>query len=229
MPGDDHVEDRKNAGPEPWRWCRLVGACALGAGLAWSAPALAGGSEPGAPNPGALNWGGVPSLQTAAAEPADDGLGEFLSEIRIGAMAHDVGVFGGSKEGGEDVNAELLFVSPDFLEIVFSPRPHIGVTVNNDRGTSQAYAGLTWDWTFWDPFFVEVALAITVHNGKISSQALDERSLGCRALFRESASIGARFLEHHSVSVMFAHISNVDLCDSNEGLDTLGVRYGYKF
>ena len=170
-----------------------------------------------------------PSLQTAAAEPDDDDPDGILSEIRIGAMAHDAGVFGGSKEGGKDVNAELLFVSPDFLEAVFSPRPHIGIMVNSDHGTSQAYAGLTWDWTFWDPFFVEAALAITVHNGKIHSRALDERSLGCRALFRESASIGARFLEKHSISVMFAHISNSNLCDHNEGLDTFGVRYGYKF
>ena len=170
-----------------------------------------------------------PPLETAAAEPAHDGLGGFLSEVRIGAMDHDAGVFGNSKEDGVDVNAELLFVSPDFLEVVFSPRPHIGVTPSTEGGTSHVYAGLAWDWTFWDPFFVEATLAIAVHDGENSSQALDEKSLGCRALFRESASIGARFLEHHSVSVTLAHISNANLCDNNEGLDNLGARYGYKF
>ena len=335
MPGDDHLGDRKNSGLDRWRWLGLVGACALGAGLAWSAPALAGG-DPGAPDKGGVplprageapvqiiqgqpatgqpataravstlprGSGDVvyvvsgegtnvyslkdylaaqasgteltgtppatappatppatvieseptvvdqpampvsppglgarsdtaptgPSLQTAAAEPDGDGLGGFLSEVRIGAMAHDVGVFGRSKEDGVDVNAELLFVSPDFLEVVFSPRPHIGVTVSTEGGTSQVYAGLAWDWTFWDPFFVEATLAIAVHDGKISSQAPDEKSLGCRALFRESVSVGARFLEHHSVSVMFTHMSNANLCDNNEGLDAFGVRYGYEF
>ena len=47
--------------------------------------------------------------------------------------------------------------------------------------------------------------------------------------FLSEVRIGARFLKHHSASVMFAHISNADLCDNNEGLDTLGVRCGYKF
>jgi hypothetical protein len=53
--------------------------------------------------------------------------------------------------------------------------------------------------------------------------------LGCRVLFRESLSVGVRFMKHHSLSVMVDHISNAGLCDHNDGLDTLGVRYGYRF
>ncbi len=62
-------------------------------------------------------------MQTAKHEADGDGLGGFLSEMRIGVMAHDVGAFGRGKEEGPNVNAELLFVSPGFLELVYSPRP----------------------------------------------------------------------------------------------------------
>lgn len=53
--------------------------------------------------------------------------------------------------------------------------------------------------------------------------------MGCRALFRESVSLGVRFLERHSLSLMLAHISNAGPCDLNKGLDADGIRYGYRF
>ena len=40
---------------------------------------------------------------------------------------------------------------------------------------------------------------------------------------------GWRFDEHNSLSVYFDHISNGNTADVNEGLDDLGVRYGYRF
>jgi lipid A 3-O-deacylase len=168
-------------------------------------------------------------VQSAAKETDDDGLGGFLSEVRIGVLAHDIGAFGRNKEEGPDVNAELLFVSPAFLELVFSPRPHLGMTVNAGDDTSQVYAGLTWDWTFWEPFFVEGSLGFAVHDGEIDIESRQKKALGCRLLFRESLALGARFYEHHSISMALAHISNAKLCEHNEGLDTFGVRYGYKF
>lgn len=167
--------------------------------------------------------------QTAAREPDGDGLGGFLSELRIGVLAHDVGAFGRKKEEGTDINAEVLFTSPEFLEVVFSPRPHLGITVNTGDDTSQVYAGLTWDWTFWDPFFVEGTLGFAVHDGETDIESREKKALGCKLLFRESVSLGARFLDSHSISASLAHISNAKLCEKNEGLDTFGVRYGYSF
>lgn len=172
----------------------------------------------------------APPTQLAAGAPDDGGaLGGFLSEVRIGIMAHDVGVFGRSKEDGPDINAEILFVSPGFLEFIFAPRPHIGITANTGDDTSQIYAGLTWDWNFWDPFFIEGTLGIAVHDGDTDIESQEKKKLGCKALFRESVALGARFLEHHNISVTLAHISNAKLCEGNEGLDTVGVRYGYQF
>ena len=57
----------------------------------------------------------------------------------------------------------------------------------------------------------------------------DSKELGCPLNFRESASIGYRFMEHHSLSIMVDHMSNASLCSENEGMETFGLRYGYTF
>ena len=73
----------------------------------------------------------------------------FISEIRLGALLHDEGPFSSRKEDGYDANLELLFTSPDFLDILWAPRPHIGVSYNSSGDTSQAYLELTWEWDFF--------------------------------------------------------------------------------
>lgn len=153
-----------------------------------------------------------------------------VSETRIGAMAHDVGFFGGDEEEGVNVNAEILFTSPDFMQILWSPRPHIGGSYNTSGDTSQAYLGMTWDLDLTDQIFFEFSLGGAIHDGKLDDDPRNQRkALGCRVLFRESVALGWHFNEHHSLSLMLDHISNASLCKNNEGLDTLGIRYGYKF
>lgn len=151
------------------------------------------------------------------------------SELRLGLMGHDVGVFGVKKETGVDANIEMLFDSPAFLEAIWSPRPHVGVTVNSGGDTSQAYAGLSWAWAPAGRWFVEFSLGGAVHNGKLSSPGRDRKELGSRALFRESLSLGFRIDERNSVMVTLDHVSNAKLAENNEGLDTLGLRWGYRF
>ena len=58
---------------------------------------------------------------------------------------------------------------------------------------------------------------------------IGQKSLGCKVLFRESAALGYLVTEKHSLSVALDHISNASLCSSNEGLDALGMRCGYRF
>ena len=48
-------------------------------------------------------------------------------------------------------------------------------------------------------------------------------------LFHIPAEIGLRLDAHNSVSVYYEHTSNAYLADFNEGMDRLGVRYGYRF
>lgn len=149
-------------------------------------------------------------------------------ELRLGMLGHDVGVFGGEVEQGPDINAEVLFDSPAILDIVGSPRPHVGVSLNTHGYTSQAYAGLTWGWDLPSSLFIEFSLGGAVHNGE-TDPVPGHKALGSHVLFRESLSIGVRLNENLSVSLMLDHISNANLADYNEGLDNLGIRFGYRF
>jgi len=171
-----------------------------------------------------------PGLQAAQnARPGGHDLPDILSEIRVGLLAHDVGAFERGREDGVDLGLEVYFSSPAVLEAIWSPRPLVGIAFNTAGDTSQVYGGLTWDWPFWKPFFIEGTLALAVHDGDLDSAPRDRKALGCRVLFRESVAFGARFLERHTIAVQFAHISNAGLCTQNPGLNTLGVQYGISF
>ena len=52
-------------------------------------------------------------------------------------------------------------------------------------------------------------------------------TLGSRVLFRESLAMGYRFSRRHSVSFYAAHMSNGGLADDNDGMNFVGIRYGY--
>jgi len=164
----------------------------------------------------------------------------WASELRIGILKHAASLIGNTaKETGIDGNLEFLFSSPDWLSILWSPRPHIGASFNaSSNNTDVAYAGLSWEKDFWHSIFFNFSFGIATHNGKLSYDAgvafpsdySRHREFGCRALFRESFELGWAFRKPHRLSVMWSHYSHGGLCgDQNEGLDNLGVRYGYRF
>jgi len=154
---------------------------------------------------------------------------EVISEIRIGALLHDFGPFSHRKESGYDGNLEILFNSPEALEKVWAPRPHAGFSVNSDNDTNQAYLGLTWVWGFLNNAFFNFSLGGAYHDGYKKTDKLDKKSLGCNILFRESLDIGFRINDVHGLMFHLDHISNAKLCSTNEGLESFGIRYGYKF
>jgi lipid A 3-O-deacylase len=154
----------------------------------------------------------------------------ILSEIRIGALNHDANIITTREEDSDiDGNLEFLFASPRFLHNVWAPRPHLGVSANFGGDTSQGYLGLTWDIDLSSSMFAEVSLGASVHNGELDTGDPDRKNLGCRWLFRESVSLGYRITEQHNISVMYDHSSNAELCDRNDGIDSLGIRLGYRF
>jgi lipid A 3-O-deacylase len=154
----------------------------------------------------------------------------FISDVRLGVLIHDAGVFGRRKEESEDVNLELTFVSPDILGFLWSPRPHLGVTINTSGDTSQAYAGVTWEFRFWRSFFFDFSFGLSVHDGETETTELDRKELGSRVLFREAIDLGWNFYKRDSISFFIDHVSHGGiLADQNEGLDTMGVRYIYRF
>ena len=77
--------------------------------------------------------------------------------------------------------------------------------------------------------FFGLGLGGTVHDGLQDPTDPDKKALGSRILFHIPIEIGLRLDDRRSISVYFEHMSNAFLFDSNEGLDSIGVRYGYKF
>jgi hypothetical protein len=171
----------------------------------------------------------------AAPERATAAEGVF-DELRVGLLRHDAGVFGNHLESGVDFNGEIRFTSPGALAFLGAPRPAIGLSVNSDGNTDQLYAGLVWTvfpFNGWRPvgegLFLDAGLGGAVHDGKLDTFDPDRKALGSRVLFHLSLELGWSFDGRNSLGILLDHMSNANLASRNEGLDTLGVRYGYKF
>ena len=178
-----------------------------------------------------------PQMRQIAAEPEDENENKsgnpafgLITEMKAGILYHDAGVFGRNEERGADVDGEIRFLPWEFLNFMASPRPHFGFHINTAGDTSQVFTGLTWEWNFLPPFFADASFGLAVHDGAITTDALHTKELGSRVLFRESVEIGWNFYGPHNVSVLVDHVSHgTMLGPKNEGMDSLGVRYGYRF
>lgn len=204
------------------------------AGTASAAAAL----TPSAPARAAQVAQAAPAAAPASSPPPEDrlryGAGSKygISELRFGALAHNRGPIAAHTEAGIQVNLEARFASPDFMKILFEPRPTLGISANTAGDTSFLYAGLTWGGFLWKGLFVEGFFGMAVHDGWLNSADPDphKRLMGSRVVFREAVEVGYRFLDIHSVSFMIDHYSNAGwLATRNQGNDDLGLRYGYKF
>ena len=72
----------------------------------------------------------------------------------------------------------------------------------------------------------EQIFAVRVSRGH---RALGLRDGNTVTWFRLGLNVGWQFNKNHSIDVLLDHISNAKLCDTNEGLENVGIRYGYKF
>jgi hypothetical protein len=175
----------------------------------------------------ALGGALVPGV--SGADPSAEG--PWLAELRGGALSHDTGGLwsGDHVEHGFDLNAELIFRRGTVPLRAGALRPHVGATWNSRSYTSKLYAGATWRLAADSGAFFELGLGAAIHDGKLETNDRDRKQLGSRLLFRVPIELGLAIGEHHSLSLFFDHLSNAGLADENEGLDTLGVRYGYRF
>jgi lipid A 3-O-deacylase len=173
------------------------------------------------------------ALPAAAEEPSAGG--GFIHELKIGAQVHDVPYLwsGFHIEGyAVDLNLEVI-LGPSIAFLGGAFRPALGATINFYGDTSKAYLDARWQRDFDSGMFLGLGLGVAVHDGstlfKTYVPDADSKELGRRVLFHPHVEIGYRLDEHRSVSVFFEHISNASTADKNQGLDTLGVRYGYRF
>lgn len=166
----------------------------------------------------------IPSL--VAAET-----GGWLHEIRVGILAHDVDDLWSNfkREDGTDYNAEIV-LTPSWQLWNGTVRPNFGVSVNDGSDTSKLYGGGLWEHLWSNGAFFDIGLGAAIHDGEIDDKNRpDKKEFGSTVLFRVSFEAGITFFDHHRLSLMFDHISNAYLADPNDGMDTLGIRYGYLF
>lgn len=160
-----------------------------------------------------------------------------VSEFRAGVLAHSIDERGPNDEllnfsRWQDVSFELLFTSPD-IEVfrwIGSPKPNIGATVNFGGLESMAHLGLTWQAQIFDSrFFVEGTFGAALHNGALEGVSRPARNLGCPLMFYEAAGLGMDVADNMRVMLAWEHSSSADLCDPNQGLTNIGVKFGYRF
>jgi len=165
----------------------------------------------------------------------------LVDEVRLGVLEHDTELGGGeSKEGGFDIGAELLTSPITQLSWIGSPRAVFGLQVNSEGYTNMAYAGILAQKTVadgvfssTDAFYIEGTVGVAYHDGAIDVRLRPEdaewKSHGSYWVIRSGFGAGYRVNEHWSVTATFAHISNANLVQPNQGSNDVGVRVGYRF
>ena len=170
---------------------------------------------------------------------------DILDEARFGVMQHNICVQdcnNADKEDGPNINGELVFKSPDFLSIIWSPRPYIMGSGNTAGQTSFGAVGLVWNWDFAENWSLEAGEGYAIHDGTLESpfpqgdprgDAFTEENvlLGSRDLFRTSFALNYSFNESWGGQVLYEHLSHGQILGSgrNQGMDNLGVRVIYAF
>lgn len=154
----------------------------------------------------------------------------WLHEVKFGVLHHDTGGLwsGFRREGGVDFNLEAIF-SPRVEFLGGAIRPAFGGSVNTAGDTSKLYTGLRWQYEHATGLLFGVGLGGAIHDGNLHLQHNDRKALGSRVLFHIPVEVGYRLGAKSALSIYFDHVSNAYLADANEGLDTLGMRYGYRF
>lgn len=162
--------------------------------------------------------------------------GKIVDEVKVGVLAHDIGLFDRHAESGADFNGEILFVSPGFLSVIGAPRPHLGIEVNSDGNTDNAYFGLTWGLRLVpailghsDALTLYGSLGGAVNDGFHDGAPPGRKDLGSPILFRESVELGYQLTPVTSVSLLLDHVSNANLASHNGGITNIGARVGFKF
>lgn len=163
-----------------------------------------------------------------APEPETSGR---LPEIRIGLSVHDVdGLWSGTrKESGLDLTAEVILKRPHLPFLGGDVFPNFGLSVNTGGDTSSLYAGLIWEYGSRPGIFVGFGLGAALHTGELETADTNKKQLGSSVLFRIPVELGYNLNRRQRLSIMFVHLSNAYLAHPNEGLDAIGVRYGYSF
>lgn len=168
-----------------------------------------------------------------------------VAEVHAGVMAHNICVTNcknADKEDGPNVEFQVSFDSPEFLNWAFSPQPYVMASVNAAGDTSFGGVGLEWRWDFAPGWAVEPGLGYVVHDGELENPhpngspeaaafAEEHVQFGSRDLFRTSLALTRDLPGPWEVQVLYEHLSHGQILGEgrNQGIDEIGIRFGYRF
>lgn len=168
-----------------------------------------------------------------------------VDEIHVGVMAHNICVTdckNANKEDGPNVEFQVSFDSPGFLDWAGSPQPYVMASANTAGQTSFGGAGLEWSWEFAEGWALEPGFGYIVHDGELDNPfangtpeaaafAEEHVLLGSRDLFRTSIGLSREFEGPWEAELFFEHLSHGQILGEgrNQGMDQIGLRLGYKF
>ncbi|HML27853.1 MAG TPA: acyloxyacyl hydrolase [Hyphomicrobium sp.] len=158
---------------------------------------------------------------------------DMLYALKIGALAHDVpGLWSGFQveKNAVDINIEAQFNAAWALPWG-AIRPVIGGSINTRGQTSDGYIDARWQGDCPSGLFFGLGLGAAFHDGEIGGAGADpdRKWLGSRVLFHIPMEVGYHLDAHNDISVYFEHMSNAYTEKYNEGMDRIGLRYGYRF
>ncbi len=172
------------------------------------------------------------ALAFAVTSGAPVAMGEgLIRELKIGGLYHDAPhLWSGFQlePASADINIEVLF-GPHVQLLWGTLRPALGTSINTRGGTSKGYLDARWEVEAASGIFFALGVGVAVHDGTVGPTNPNLKALGSRVLFHFPAELGWRWDGHNSLSIYFEHISNGYTQDHNEGLDSIGLRYGYRF
>lgn len=159
--------------------------------------------------------------------------GDYLHALKFGILAHDVpDLWSGFavEDRWVDLNFEAQF-KPSLLLFGGTLRPVLGASINTNGDTSHAYLDARWEIDCASNIFFGLGLGAAIHDGETGGLGSDpdKKWLGSRVLFHIPAEIGIHLDAHNDLSVYFEHTSNAYTMTYNEGMDRIGIRYGYRF
>ncbi len=169
----------------------------------------------------------VAAILASPFAPAEAQPPAILDSVYGGVSIHDIPT---DEEGGLDGTFELRTAPVFGHDWTIEVLPTIGASVSFSGETNTAWLGGTARYMLTDSLFIEGFLGLSIHDADTPVQT-NGADLGCTLLFREGAGLGYRN-GPHALSLYGSHISHGGiLCsdDANDGLTTLGIRYGYHF
>lgn len=168
-----------------------------------------------------------------------------VDEVHAGVMQHNICVTNcknADKEDGPNVELQLSFDSPGFLNWAGSPQPYIVASFNTGGDTSFAGFGLEWRWNFAENWALQPGVGYVVHDGELENPypgggpdgvafAAEHVLYGSRDLFRTSLGLTYDVEGPYEAQLLYEHLSHGQILGEgrNQGLDQIGVRIGYRF